>query len=546
MAMDGLMLAVITESLKELKDSKISRIQSLSEDELLILTHGRNGTRKLVINTHSNTNRLYLAKDARDFLPSPTNFVMVLRKHLSQGIITDVRQAGFDRILILSILGHNELGDPVNYDLYIELMGKYSNIVLVYHDTGIILDCQKRIPVFENSKRLLHPGAKYTLPLQQEKQNPLHPVSIDLDQTFVKQFEGFSPLLSKEYQYRIQNGEKFEDITSELLNSRSLYVYPKEYHMLKMKHLEQEPQVFEVMEGLNSLYRSNEQKIRIQEQCGDVFKAVDKEVRRLSKKIPKLEQSLDESMDYDRFREYGDLLFAYMYDVKKEKELRLESFETGEEVVIPIDMRYDLKDNANLYYKKYHKLKRGQSILKEQIAQAREELAYFEQMQEQLKHASIEDALEIREELVRSRVLMNKKSGPRKKKNKNPNVLRLQFDDCEIFCGRNNLQNQYILSKIARKQDLWFHVKDYHGAYVLLKTEDPTEQQIRLCASLAAWFSKGRDSSSVPVDYTHVSQLRKVPGAKIGFITMKSYRTIYIDPDAQQIQETIRTHSRKQ
>lgn len=539
MALDGLLIAGINSALQEMKGCKISRIQSLSEEEVLISAHKKGFAAKLVINTHSNTNRIYLAKEARDFLQTPTNFVMLLRKYISQGIITGISQIGFDRILKFAILGHNELGDPIEYDLYAELMGKYANLVLVDHHSSTIIDCLKRIPVFENSKRLLHPGAKYTLPAPQQKMSPLSVDGLDLESSLVKQVEGFSPLLSKEYLYRIHHGESFEEITSELLSSDHLYVYEKEFHLIPIRHLNQTPKIYPLMEGLNSLYGKDEKKIRIQEQCGDVFKAVDREIKKLKKKIPKLEASLEESKDYDKYREYGDLIFAWMGQLKKDKVIEVQSFEDDKVVRIELDMRYDLKDNANLFYKKYHKLKRGETILKEQIEQARKELAYFEQMAEQLQVAGVDDALEIREELIRNRVLMTKKNNLRRKKQKAPNILNLSMDDCEIIVGKNNLQNQYILSKIANKQDLWFHVKDYHGAYVILKTDEATEEQIRLCAQLAAWFSKGRNSSSVPVDYTQVSQLRKVPGAKVGFITMKRYRTIFIDPDAQKIESMI-------
>lgn len=545
MALDGLLLHGISRHLKSLENNKISKINALSEEEILIQSHGRNGGGKLVINTHSNTNRLYLTNEARDFLQTPTNFVMVLRKHLGQGIITEISQAGFDRIIRFRILGHNELGDEIRYSLYAEMMGKYSNLILVSEVTGQIIDCLKRIPVFENSKRLLHPGAVYELPPAPQKQNPLLPVVINPDISLVKQVEGFSPVLSREYLYRMQNGQKFEEITKELLESETLYRYKKEFHMLPLTHLQETPKKFPLMEGLARLYQDNEQKIRIQEQCGDVFKTVDREIKRLSKKIPRLEESLADSMDYDRYREYGDLLFAWLPTLKKEKEIVLPSFETEEDIQIPIDMRYDLKDNAKLFYKKYHKLKRSQDYLTEQILHAQDELSYYEQLQEQLKHCSVDDALEIREELVKNRILMEKKNGIRRKKKGTPHVLHLVFDGWEVYAGKNNLQNQYVTHKIGRKDDLWFHVKDYHGSHVVLKSEEPDEEQIRFCASLAAYFSKGKDSSSVPIDYTKISQLKKVPGSQPGFVTMKSYRTIYIDPDSSEIEETIQKHQKR-
>ena len=190
-------------------------------------------------------------------------------------------------------------------------------------------------------------------------------------------------------------------------------------------------------------------------------------------------------------------------------------------------------------------MKRSLVILEEQINQCKEDIEYYTQLEEQLQHCSVFDAGEIREELIKQRVLMPKKENKRKKKNNKPNVLHLVFDDCEIYVGKNNIQNNYVTHQVSRKNDLWFHVKDYHGSHVLLKSDDFTETQIRLCAMLAAYYSKGKDSSSVPVDYCLISQIKKVPGSKIGFVTMKSNKTIYIDPDETYLLEIIKNHQVK-
>lgn len=545
MALDGLMLANIVRRLQPLAGSKISKIQNLSDEEILFSLHGRNGTLRLVINTHSNTNRIYLADTAQDFLQTPTNFVMVLRKYLTQGIITEIVQEGFDRLIRIGISGHNELGDFCQYDLYAELMGKYANLVLVDHETQTITDSLKRIPVYENTRRLIHPGAAYTLPEKQDKMSPLSVTDLRTDISLVRQIEGFSPQLSQEYLYRMNQGESFSDITQKLLESELLYQYEKDFHVLEMKNLHQKPRVMPLMEGLNHLYRQNEQKIRIKEQCGDVFRAVEREKKRLKKKLPKLQEALEKSYDYTQYRLYGDLLFAYMYGLEKTPVITLPDFETGEDVRFEIDMRYDLKTNANLFYKKYHKLKRSQAVLQDQIAQCEEEIRYYEQLARQLESCSVDDALEIREELVSHHILMPQKASLRRKKNKNPHVLHLVLNDCEIFVGKNNLQNNYITHKLSSRNDLWFHVKDYHGSHVLLKSDEVTEKQIRLCASLAAYFARSRNSSSVPVDYTQIRNLKKVPGSAIGFVTMKTYKTIYIDPDAEQIEAAIQKYQRK-
>lgn len=549
MALDGLMIASLTRMMDCLKGSKIGKIQNISEEEVLFHLHGKtSGTNRLVINVHSNTNRMYLAVSALEFQPSPSNFVMLLRKKISQGIITSIEQIGYDRLVRFTIEAHNELGDLMIYDLYAELMGKYSNLVLVDHDTETIIDCLKRIPVFENSKRLLHPGAGYTLPEKQPKLNPVlaREEDLDLSHSLVTQIEGFSPLLSREFIYRIHNGQNYADIMDELINSEKLFIYGKDYHVLPMTHLGEPRAIKPLMEGLSSLYTLDENRSRIQQQCGDVFKAVDREVRRLEKKLPKLEQTLEASKDYLQMQEYGDLLFCYMDEIEKEPVVEVPALEEDVWVRIPIDMRYDLKTNANLYYKKYHKMRRSQVSLKEQISQCENELAYYRQMQEQLKHCQADDALEIREELVRNRILLPGKNGSRRKKAGVPHVLHLVLNDCEIYVGKNNIQNTFITHKLSSKDDLWFHVKDYHGSHVLLKTDtEPTEQQIRMCANLAAWFSKGKESSSVPVDYTRIRHLKKIPGSKAGLVTMSTYKTIYIDPQAEEINRWIKEFGKK-
>jgi predicted ribosome quality control (RQC) complex YloA/Tae2 family protein len=205
-------------------------------------------------------------------------------------------------------------------------------------------------------------------------------------------------------------------------------------------------------------------------------------------------------------------------------------------------MRFDLKDNARRYYQKYHKLKRSIDILKEQIKQCEDEIEYYTQLEQQLSYCSNQDAMEIREELINQRVLMPNKKKVRAKKKSKPNVLHLHMEDADIFIGKNNLQNNYITHQLSRKQDLWFHVKGYHGSHVLLKMINPDEDRIRMCANLAAWFSKSSQSSSVPVDYCPISQIKKVPGSKIGFVTMQSYKTIYIDPQEAPVEDWIKEY----
>lgn len=550
MPFDGMLLHRIVETLKPWQGAKIGKIQSLSDDEVLFYLHKSGlGTARLAISVHSNTCRLYLCAKPKDVLPNPSSFVMLLRKKISQGIIVSIDQIDFDRIVRFRICASDELADRTDYDLYAEMMGKYANLILVEAKTQKIIDCLKRIPVFENSKRLLHPGAIYTLPEKPERFSPLNPGDLDLDKTLVSQIEGFSPSLSREFLYRMHQGQSYSDILKELEESQTLYQYGTDFHCIPFLHLQNEkiqgktiqPLAKPLMQGLESLFEENEAKKRIALQCGDVFKAVDREIQKLSKKLPKLEQSLDQSQEYDRYRQYGDVLFAYP-NVPKTSIVSLPSFENENEILeIPLDMRYSIKDNANLFYKKYHKMKRSIGMLEEQIETAQNQLEYFQTLKEQLNYCTVEDVMEIRQELAQKHLIRLPALSKGKKGKKVPNIIRLRMGNATIYAGKNNLQNQYITWHLARRGDLWFHVKDYHGSHVVLQSENPTEEQIRFCAMLAAWFSKGRYSSSVPVDYTPIYNLKRIPKKGPGFVAMKAYQTIFIDPQADQIEDALKS-----
>lgn len=547
MALDGIVLQAITNELQEILPAKINKIQQLSDTELLFQLRFKDGNKKLLLSLHSVYNRINITNQSYTTLDAPQGFVMLLRKQLDGGIIRSLTQIGLDRILHMEIEARNELGDIHHKHIYIELMGKYANLVFVDED-GVILDALKRIPPFENNKRTIHPGAKYQLPTPHiNKQDPFQNPSIDFNTSLVKQLHGFSPLLASEVEYRIQNGAAFTDIMNELKQSKMIYISEQEantqFHIIPLTHLSMPIRSYPLMKGLDILYAEKEAKVRIKQQTGDIYKTVKQEYHRNSTKLPKLKESLQEALDCEKYREYGDLLFAYGNSVQRQAKVILPSFETGTDVTIPLDMRFDIKQNANRYYHKYHKGKRAQDYLQEQIALCEKELRYFEAMKLQLDQANAQDAKEIREELIRLHYMKEtKRSVRKKKKNQLPHYECFQFDDYKIYVGKNNLQNDYVTWKLAKKQDTWFHAKDYHGAHVIITSDQPDEAMIRNAAMLAAWYSEGRYSSSVPINYCLVRQLKKVPGTQGSFVSLSSYKTIYIDPEAKLIQALIDEH----
>ena len=545
MALDGLLLHQLQKEINTYLPAKLLKIQQISDAELLFTLRTQKGNQKLMISLHSVYNRIHFTQQSYTTMETPGNFTMLLRKLIDGGIIRSCKQLGLDRILHMIVEARNEMGDIHSYHFYIELMGKYANLVLVGEDNRII-DALKRIPPFENNRRTILPGAQFTLPApHKDKQDPYLK-----EESLTKQFHGFSPLLSKEVQYRMHQGEEFDDIMQKIAASDTLYISDIKdqmyFHCIPLTHLEGTYRTYPLMKGMDILFYHKEEKVRIKQQSGDLFKAVRKELHKNTSKLPKLEASLEEAMDCEKYREYGDLLFAYMHTIEKTAQITLPSFENEAMVTIPIDMRYDLKQNANRYYQKYHKFKRAQNILSEQICLCKQEIEYFETLEIQLEQASMQDAMEIREELSKQNYIKPLKTRIRKKKKQElPHFETFQFDDITIYVGKNNLQNDYVTWKLARKQDTWLHVKDLHGSHVIITTDHPDEATLRNAAMLAAWYSQGRYSSSVPVNYCLVRQLKKIPGNKGSLVSLSNYKTIYIDPDANYIQKLHDEHLAK-
>ena len=550
MALDGLLLHQLQKEINTYLPAKLLKIQQISDAELLFTLRTQKGNQKLMISLHSVYNRIHFTQQSYTTMETPGNFTMLLRKLIDGGIIRSCKQLGLDRILHMIVEARNEMGDIHSYHFYIELMGKYANLVLVGEDNRII-DALKRIPPFENNRRTILPGAQFTLPApHKDKQDPYQHGPFLKEESLTKQFHGFSPLLSKEVQYRMHQGEEFDDIMQKIAASDTLYISDIKdqmyFHCIPLTHLEGTYRTYPLMKGMDILFYHKEEKVRIKQQSGDLFKAVRKELHKNTSKLPKLEASLEEAMDCEKYREYGDLLFAYMHTIEKTAQITLPSFENEAMVTIPIDMRYDLKQNANRYYQKYHKFKRAQNILSEQICLCKQEIEYFETLEIQLEQASMQDAMEIREELSKQNYIKPLKTRIRKKKKQElPHFETFQFDDITIYVGKNNLQNDYVTWKLARKQDTWLHVKDLHGSHVIITTDHPDEATLRNAAMLAAWYSQGRYSSSVPVNYCLVRQLKKISGNKGSLVSLSNYKTIYIDPDANYIQKLHDEHLAK-
>lgn len=543
MALDGILLNKITENMQAVLPARIQKIYEISNTEVLLQVHCASGKKQILISAHSVYNRMLITERSYPTPDTPDNFTMVLRKYLEGGTIQSIEQAGLDRWCTFTIRRRNNIGDPETIYLVVELMGKYANVILVSKEHKII-DAMKRIPPFENSTRMILPQADFIPMPPQDKKDPFAPdAAVDPDQPLVRQFAGFSPLLAKEAQYRLSHGESFHAFMQEIKASTLLYIHEEEnqepvFHCVPLKHAGR-CRSYPLFEGFDLLYYHREEKDRIRQITGDLYHFVNRELKHQKTKLPRLLKEYDNALDCEKWKKYGDLLFTWsVKETKGRKEIELEDYETGRMITVPLDEKLDGPGNARKCYSRYNKLKKGQVYLQEQIAISKNEISYFEGLLEQLDQADFETAGEIQQELIRLGYLKNKQKGGRKKKKKEekPHVTTvISPAGTEISYGRNNLQNDMLTWHIARKNEVWMHAKDYHGAHVVIHAEHPDEATMRFAANLAAWFSQGRHSSSVPVVYCHVKTLKKIPGAKPGMVQLGPYKMIYIDPDQDEL-----------
>lgn len=531
MALDGITLSKVKQDLDNYLPIRINRISLISKTELVFNVHAKEIRTNLVMSFHSNNNHICLSDRNYTTYNDPSTFIMVLRKHLLNGIIYKIDQYDYDRYLIMHIHSRNELYDEKQYKLSVELMGKYANLILIDENNKII-DALKKIPPYENTRRIILPGASFTLPDKQNKLDPFNTNSIDLNESLVNQLQGFSKQLENEIRYRMEK-DSFENIMKLIKESNSLYLSRNKdqyvFHVIPLNHLNLNFTKWDIQKGFDEVYYENDEKERIKNISDDLFKVVKRQIKHYQTKISKLHNSYNDALNLDDDKENGDLL--YMYENLNEKGLN--SIEINDynnkTKTIKLDPKLSIKDNANKYYSTYQKKRKGKIHIEQQIEIANNELQYFQSLNEQLTFANYLDALDIKEELNNHGYL--KRTSNKNKRKKKVNLYQIRIDDYVITFGKNNIQNNYLTFDYAHSNDTWFHAKDYHGSHVVVNSDKPNEKIIRLCANIAAYYSSGRYSSSVPVDYCLIRNVKKIKGFKPGFVSFKNYKTIYIDPE---------------
>jgi predicted ribosome quality control (RQC) complex YloA/Tae2 family protein len=564
MSFDGLFTkAMVDELVHTLMGGRITKVQQPYKNEVILSIRANGVNQKLLLSAHPSYARVQLTNEAYDNPSEPPMFCMLLRKHIEGYILEDLYQVGNDRIIILEIKGRNEIGDISYKQLIIEIMGRHSNIVLVDKTRNVILDSVKHVSFAVNSFRAILPGQPYVSPPEQNKLNPFQAGAEDvlqkldfnggkLDRQLVEHFGGISPLFTKEVIFQsglanrttvpetfIRMIKKVEvgEITPSIISTggkEAFYLFP-------LEHLEGESKSFPTLsEMLDRYYFGKAERDRVKQQGNDIERFISNEKEKNEKKIAKLVDTLKAAEKADQYQRYGELLTANLYAAKKGmREIEVVNYydEAGGTVAIPLDPRKTPSGNAQKYFSKYQKAKNSVAIVEEQIEIARVEVSYFDNLQQQVQAASPKDIQEIREELVEGGYIRERqKKKVKKKVNVKPVLDHFQSSDgTDIIVGKNNKQNDYLTSKLAARDEIWLHTKDIPGSHVVIRSKEPAEETIREAAMLASYYSKARNSSSVPVDFTKVRHVKKPSGAKPGFVIYDNQQTVFVTPDEEMV-----------
>ena len=558
MAFDGLFTKSMTIELQQLVTGRISKIHQPNAQEILMHIRAQGKNFKLLFSVHPSYSRVQITNESIDNPATPPLFCMVLRKHIEGGVIASIRQHETDRIIIFQIHSKNEIGDDMTREIHMEIMGRHSNLLLVDPSRNLLLESIKHLSPSMNSYRTILPGQPYLAP---PAQNKLHPFditdelvnviqSVNESSEIVEQISGFSPLHAKELLHRFNETTERLEVYKAYMNEFEQGGSTKQivdvngktfYSPNALTHLVGDKYDEETLGNLlDRVYFAKAERDRVKQQAGDLERWLLNELSKLKLKMKKLKKDFEQAENLDTFLLYGELLMANAYAIEKGlKEVELVNYydENEKTVLIPLDIRKTASQNAQRYYSRYSKAKTALLKIQQQFDITKDDITYFELLLQQVMQASPTDIEEIREELIEQGLLKARASKKKKKPTKPSPEKFIASDGTEISVGKNNKQNDFVTFKLARKTDTWLHTKDIPGSHVVIHSDNPSETALLEAANLAAYFSKARESASVPVDYTVVKQVKKPSGAKPGFVIYFEQNTVFVTPDEEMIRQ---------
>ena len=544
MSFDGFFLHHMTEELRhELLGGRIQKINQPFEQELVLQIRSNRQSHKLLLSAHSVFGRVQLTDTTFENPAVPNTFIMVMRKYLQGAVIESIQQVENDRILEISVSNKNEIGDSVAVTLVIEIMGKHSNIILLDKASGKIIEAIKHVGFSQNSYRTILPGSTYVAPPQTGNLNPftvgdeklfeiLH--TEDLEPKRLQQiFQGLGRDTATELRGRL-TADKLKTFRAFFASPTQPSLTEKSFSALLFS--DSKTQMSTLSELLDTFYKDKAERDRVNQQASELIRRVENELEKNRKKLGKQEEELLATENAEEFRQKGELLTTFLHQVPNDQDqVELDNYYTGEKIIISLDKALTPNQNAQRYFKRYQKLKEAVKHLTSLIEETRTTILYLESVETALAQASLTEIGEIREELIQTGFIRRRQREKIQKRQKPEKYLATDGQTI-ILVGRNNLQNDELTFKMAKKDELWFHAKDIPGSHVVITGNlQPSDEVKTDAAELAAYFSKARLSNLVQVDMIEIKKLNKPTGGKPGFVTYTGQKTLRVTPDAEKI-----------
>lgn len=575
MALDGIFLfSIINEMKTKILDGRVDKVTQPEKDEIVLSIKNNRKTYKLLISSSAVYPKIHFTDIPKKNPMQPPMFCMVLRKYLNSSKIINIRQLDTDRIALIDFESADEMGFNSIYTLIIEIMGRHSNITLVRERDNLIMDSIKHVTPEINSVRNLYPSIEYVYPPASLKLSPFN-FSLENFKNYIENnnvklnkamfsniFTGIARPFSKEIFYRL---EKENNLEITLENMDEIYVATKnifdglknenfsfncyldtdtvkDFYCVDLHNLDNLKNIHYESPSLliESFYFQKDKADRLNSKSSDLNKLMNLNIERCEKKIKILEGNLKDCGEKEKFQICGEILTANIYALKKGMDkVNLLNYYTNEYMDIKLDPNKNPSDNIQKYFKKYNKLKKTEVAAKEQIELTCDELKYLNSVLTSIKNAdSYDDIDEIKRELIETGYIKFKKKNNKKIKNTKP-LHFISSDGIDIYVGKNNIQNDYLTLKFASNHDIWMHTKNIPGSHVIVKNfqGNVPEKTLEEAATLAAFYSKSKDSTKVPVDYTEVKNVHKPNGAKPGMVIYYTNKTIFIDPKEPDLKQ---------
>lgn len=524
MAYDGFMTAAVLSEMKNsLEGSKIEKITQPESDRVVMQLRTAGGRKKLLLDVSPQGSRVQFTEQDFENPQTAPNFCMLLRKHIQGGVIKAARQHGLERLIELDISTINEMGYSQLKRLVVETMGKHSNIVLTDAESGKIIDSIKRISIDVNRVRQILPGFVYEYPPVANLSNS----------------RGYGPTTNA----AIENGAVLPELSESAPDGLRTFVYvskdgsPKDFHVFRMPQYvpEYEEKEFPSLCGAMDWFYSRRQSTNRQMQRAfDLSRHIDQLTAKYLLKKQRLLEEIKKADGADIYRLKGELLNANLHlPAPGAKKVKVVSYYDGSELEIELDEKISAAKNAQNYYKKYAKLKSSRKEKEAQLKECEADIDYLQSVQVMVQSAKTAEELDDLKDELASEGFVRQRAEQKKRKKSKPSPRRYKLPSgLEVLVGRSNTENDYITFKLAQKTDWWFHTKDIHGSHVILVCNgvDPSPEDMYGAAAIAAWFSKGRDSQNVPVDYAPARHVKKPSGAKPGMVIFTNNGTVWIDP----------------